>query len=341
MFALADLDRRDRTIWRYREAYGLPSGTEPVSLGEGMTPLLERDVGGRAVRLKLDYLQPSGSFKDRGASVLVSLALRIGVRDLVEDSSGNAGAAVSAYSAAAGIRCRIYAPAYTPEGKLVQSRLYGAEVVRVPGERQAASDAVLAAAAESYYASHLWNPFFIQGHMSAAFELWEQFGRGVPPAVVVPLGSGGYLEGVHKGFRLLREAGYSDRLPRLFGIQAVACEPLHRAFEAGLPNFLPVETRPGVAEGIAVSRPPRAPEVLAAIRESGGRTLSVPEGEILAAHRVLLGMGLYTEPTSAAALAGWMRMPPDEREGAVVLLSGHGLKESEKLAKLYSLRPGQ
>ncbi len=337
MFPLSGLDTRGRTLWRYREAYGLPPGTEEVSLGEGMTPLVDLPVMGTSVRFKLDYLQPSGSFKDRGASVLVSLARRIGVRDLVEDSSGNAGAATAAYSAAAGISCRIFAPDYTPEGKLVQARLCGARVVRVPGPRQAASDAVMAAAESSYYASHLWNPFFIQGHMSAAFELWEQYGRRVPSAVVVPLGSGGYLEGVYRGFRLLRNAGYADRVPRIFGIQAAACEPLHRAFEAGLGDFMAVETRPGIAEGIAVSRPPRAREVLAAIRESGGRTLSVSEEEILAAHGGLLRTGIYAEPTSAAALAGWMRLSADEREDAVVLLSGNGLKESEKLAKLYPL----
>ena len=335
VFPLAALETRDLSIWRYREAYGLPPGTEAVSLGEGTTPLVERTMDGERVRFKLDCLLPSGSFKDRGASVLVSLARRIGVRELVEDSSGNAGAAMAAYSTAAGIRCRIFAPDSTPPGKLVQARLCGAQVVRVPGPRQAASDAVLAAAEKSYYASHLWNPFFIQGHMSAAFELWEQLGRSLPPAVVVPLGSGGYLEGIHRGFRLLVSAGYARALPKIYGVQAAVCDPLHRAFQAGLADFVPVEARAGVAEGIAVSRPPRAREVLACLRESGGRSLSVSEEEIIAAHRRLLASGLYVEPTSATALAGLARLSREEREGAVIFLSGHGLKASEKLAALY------
>lgn len=294
-------------------------------------------VDGMEVRFKLDYLMPSGSFKDRGASVLVSLCKALGIEELVEDSSGNAGAAMAAYCAVAGIKCKIFAPAYTPDGKLIQTRLYGAEVVKVPGTRQDTNDAVLEAAKTTYYGSHLWNPYFVQGHMSTAFELWEQLRGEVPQSLVVPLGSGGYLEGIYRGFQTLHVSGLVRTIPRLIGVQAHNCRPLYEALLLGLDQGAPVEVQPTVAEGIAVSRPPRASAVLEAVRRSGGTILSVSEDAIRAAHALLLRYGFYTEPTSAAALAGWLQLPHAERENAVILLTGHGLKESEKIARIHGL----
>jgi len=329
------LARRDLTLWRYREFFGLPQGLEPVSLGEGRTPLIAKRLQGEEVRLKLDFLQPSGSFKDRGATVLVSLARHIGVRELVEDSSGNAGAAVSAYAAAAGISCTVFVPEYTPEGKLVQMRLYGAKVVKVPGKRQDANNAAIQAAQKAFYASHLWNPFFVQGLATSAFEIWEQLGGEVPARVVVPVGSGGYLEGLFLGFTALVEAGLAGRLPALVGVQAEKCPPLHRAFQQGLEEAAEVETEVTVAEGIAVQRPPRARAVLQALRQSGGRTVGVSEEEILSAARSLFSAGIFVEPTSAAALAGWLKLDKNESKNAVVILTGSGLKETRKLGELY------
>ena len=133
IFPQEELEGRDLTIWRYREAFGLPGDVEPVSLGEGFTPLIKREIDGTELYLKLDFMQPSGSFKDRGASVLISFVRWLGVTDVVEDSSGNAGAAISAYAAAAGLNCTVFVPDYTPEGKLTQIRLYGAKVSRSRG----------------------------------------------------------------------------------------------------------------------------------------------------------------------------------------------------------------
>lgn len=336
-FPVKELPNREPNIWRYREAYGLPAGAPTVSLGEGWTPIVEQTIEGTTVRFKLDYLMPSGSFKDRGASVLVSLCKALDIKELVEDSSGNAGAAMAAYCAAAGIRCRIYAPAYTPEGKLIQTRLYGAEVIKVPGTRQDTSEAVLKAASFTYYGSHLWNPFFIQGHMSAAFEIWEQQRQGLPSSIVLPLGSGGYLEGLYRGFRLLSASGLIPTLPRIIGVQSFHCRPFFEGFSLGLETCPPVETQPTLAEGIAVSRPPRGAAVLEGVRRSKGNVLTVSEEEIRVAHHRLLKMGLYVEPTSAVALAGWFKLPKEERENALILLTGHGLKESEKLAKLHGV----
>lgn len=329
--ALAD---RDLSIWRYREAFGLPAEAEPVSLGEGRTPLVRRRIGGQEVAFKLDFLQPSGSFKDRGASVLMTLVKWLGVPAIVEDSSGNAGAAMAAYAAAAGVRCTIFSPAYTPDGKLTQIRLYAARVEKAPGTRQDANDAAIRAAASSFYAGHLWHPFFGQGLASTAYELWEQMAGGVPSAVIVPVGSGGYLEGLFIGFRALMRAGYTAGLPRLIGVQADRCAPIHLAWQDGLNDYAAITPQPTVAEGIAVQRPPRAAAVLAAIRESGGRTVGVSEEEILDATRALLRLGLFAEPTSAATLAGWRKLPAAEREDAVLILTGSGLKQTQRLGEL-------
>jgi threonine synthase len=334
-FTREALAERDFSVWRYREALGLPAGADPVSLGEGRTPLVQRHIAGQDVAFKLDYLQPSGSFKDRGATVLMTLVKFLGIAQVVEDSSGNAGAAMAAYAAAAGIDCTIFSPDYTPDGKLVQIRLYGAQVEKVQGTRQDTNDAAIRAAETSYYASHLWNPFFGQGLATAAYEIWEQMAGRVPPAVIVPVGSGGYLEGLSIGFRALVQAGYAAAMPRLIGVQADHCAPLHLAWQRGLNDFVSIEPQLTVAEGIAVQRPPRAPAVLAAVRGSRGRTVGVSEDEILDATKSLFNLGLFAEPTSASVLAGWRKLPPAERDGAVMILTGSGLKQTKRLGELF------
>lgn len=335
LFDPGQLHTRDLTIWRYREAFGLPHGCEALSLGEGRSPLLRQRIAETDVWIKLDSLQPSASFKDRGAAVLMSYIRWLGITDVVEDSSGNAGAAASAYAAAAGMRCRIFTPDYTPAGKLVQMRLYGSTVKKVTGTRNDAMLAAVEASRSGYYASHLWNPYFVMGLKSCAFEIWEQLGRRAPESVVVPLGSGGNLEGIYDGFRQLHQAGLVDGIPRMIGVQSAACAPLHDAFVRQAKTVREVPTQPTVAEGIAVARPPRAAAVLAALRSSGGCTLEVGEQEIIDATRILFRMGIFVETTSAAAVGGWLSLPADERHGAVIVLTGHGLKGADKYGHLF------
>ncbi|HEX9014242.1 MAG TPA: pyridoxal-phosphate dependent enzyme, partial [Anaerolineaceae bacterium] len=154
------LSARKPDLWRYREAIPLPADAPVISLGEGFTPLLPLEVDGRPVWIKQDYLFPTGSYKDRGAAVLISKAAQLGVRTVVEDSSGNAGSAVAAYCARAGIGCTIYVPEHTSAAKLAQILWYGARLVRVPGSREDTAWAVMSAAETTFYASHSWNPFF-------------------------------------------------------------------------------------------------------------------------------------------------------------------------------------
>src|SRR6056297_1578373 len=228
-----EIDSKERSIWRYKPFIGLPSDFAPISLGEGLTPVIKRRLEGTDISFKLDFLQPSGSFKDRGASLLMSMVHNLEITEIIDDSSGNAGAALSAYAAAAGIKCKIFVPDYTPEGKLSQIRFYGAEVVKIQGTRQDTNTAALAGTEQTYYASHLWNPFFSLGSASVSYELWEDFGRDIPSTVIVPLGGGGNLEGIYIGFKRLYQAGLINRIPKIIGVQSAHCSPIHTAYEKG------------------------------------------------------------------------------------------------------------
>jgi threonine synthase len=293
----------------------------PLSLGEGGTPLLlSRD---ERLRFKVEGANPTGSFKDRGAAVLVSALRAAGAGEVVEDSSGNAGSAIAAYAARAGLAATIYVPEAASPGKLAQIAAYGARLVRVGGSREDVAAAAQAAAGR--YASHCWDPLFFHGTKTAAFELWEQLGARAPDWVVSPVGHGTLLLGLWLGFRELRAAGAILRGPRLVAVQSEACAPLAGA-------ALGAATRDGetVAEGIRIRHPVRAEEIRAAVAESGGRFATVSDPEILAARARLAREGLFVEPTAAVAPAAAWRLAADgvfrAAETVVVPLTGHGFK---------------
>lgn len=347
---------RPATIWRYAEALPV-APEEAVTLGEPVTPLvpvsrpeLGAPVASKASRtasrlyLKLEYLFPTGSFKDRGAAVMVTHMKAIGIPEAVEDSSGNAGAAVAAYCARAGIKCRIYVPAGTSSGKLAQIHAYGAAVVEVPGSREETARATLAAAKTTYYASHSLNPFFFEGTKTFAFEVWEQLGWAAPDALIMPAGNGTLLLGAYIGFKELLAARQIEKLPRIIAVQAAACPPIERAFRRGLDHVPAVDKGETLGEGISVARPVRGPEILAAIRETGGAAITVPENEIKDALHSLCRSGYFVEPTSAVAWAGYLEaresgLLPD---GVTVLpLTGSGLKAGEKMLKRLPYLPSK
>jgi threonine synthase len=333
----ARLAGRAPGLWRYREAIPLPPEFEPVSLGEPATPLVAARLDDAPVHLKLDYLFPTGSYKDRGATVLVSLLRGLGIRAVVEDSSGNAGSAIAAYCAAAGIACDIYAPATASAGKLVQIAAYGATVHRIAGSREDVTAAALAAAARTYYASHYWNPFFNEGTKTVAYEIWEQLGR-APDAVVVPCGHGSVTLGVARGFAELHTAGLIAAVPRIVAVQAEGCAPLARMLREGLgapPDIPPAVT---VAEGIASRRPLRWREIVSEVRASGGGIVTVSEAAIAAALGWAAGRGYFIEPTAATAIAGHRAARAAgllrPTEAAILVLTGHGLKSPDKIVPL-------
>ncbi|MER7050150.1 threonine synthase [Streptomyces jumonjinensis] len=335
----ADVDTGRRSLWRYRAALPVDIPA-PVSLGEGCTPLIDGSWDGVPVSFKAEWSAPTGSFKDRGTSVMISLLAQHGVTEVIEDSSGNGGSSVSAYCAAAGIRARILAPESTSPAKILQSRAYGAEVQLVPGDREATAAEALRQSAHTYYASHNWHPFFLQGVKTLAYEIWEDLGWHAPDNVVTVAGAGSTVLGCDLGFSELLAAGEIDRLPRLLVAQPANCAPLHASFRAGTDAPVPCDTAPTIAEGAAIQRPVRLPEVLRAIRRSDGDMAAVPEAEIEDAVRRLAAKGLYTEPTSATAAAaigvfaarGAIR--PGER--TVVVLTGSGLKAAGAMARIVT-----
>ncbi len=334
----ADIDTRERSIWRYRAA--LPCALAPISLGEGLTPLIDRPWAGTRLRFKLEWFAPTGSFKDRGASVMLSYLKQAGVTAILEDSSGNGGAAIAAYGAAAGVKVKILCPATTQAAKVAQMRAFGAEVQLVPGPREESENEAIRQSRQIFYASHNWQPFFLQGTKLLAYELWEDLGFRAPDNVIIPCGAGSNVLGCDIGFSELLASGQIARLPRLFCVQPENVAPIHACFEAGSETLLPRDWKPTIAEGTAIKRPVRLKQVLDAIRRSRGGTIAIAEEEIIAAVKELAAAGLYVEPTCASAAAAAAKLLAQGRIGAgetsVVLLTGTGLKASGFMTELFA-----
>lgn len=314
-------------MWRYAEALPL-GGALPVSLGEPSTPLVPVTVEGVSVLVKQEQLFPTGSFKDRGAALLVTLARASGVSSIVEDSSGNAGCALAAYAARAGLRCNVFVPEGTSASKLVQMEACGATVTRVPGSREKTALAVRDAAQSCFYASHTYNPWFIDGVKTFGYELAEQLDYETPDWIVVPAGNGTLLLGCYKAFGDLVEAGICSRLPRMIGVQAAACAPLVEAFNGGESKPQRIDPKPTVAEGIAIASPARGWQMLKAVSRSGGWFEAVDDAQILDAQHVAATQGFFVEPTAAVGLAGAAALLRQGRIGGTVVtvFTGHGLK---------------
>ncbi|MFC7324993.1 threonine synthase [Halorubrum rutilum] len=344
-------------LWAF--APFLAVGDDPadrVTLGEGGTPLVDADgprgdagADGKAwnAAFKLEYVFPTGSFKDRGATTTLTRARELGVDRVVEDSSGNAGAAIATYAARAGIDAAVYVPADVKESKLRAIRRAGAEPVRIEGSRGDVTDACVAALGDggreggtaggtdgssegsAWYASHAWNPAFFEGTATVAYEIAAQRGWEAPDAVVAPLGHGTLFLGAYRGFRRLERAGWTDSVPRLFGAQAAGIAPIVRELH-GAEAADPGGRVNAAADGIQIAEPVRKREILDAIAETDGDALAVTESaaerELDRLHRA----GFYTEPTCAVAPAALRELrergvlAPDD--DVVVPLTGSGLK---------------
>jgi len=330
------IDREIKSIWRYGMFFPQPIREKLISLEAGFTPLLDCTLYGREVRLKLDYLMPTGSFKDRGIELMMNTFAANGVEQVVEDSSGNAGASVAAYAARFGMKAAIYAPAYASPAKLSQISIYGAEVHTIRGERENASQAALEAVEKgAVYASHAYQPVYLLGQQTAAWEVWEQNDYRVPDWVVVPVGQGGNLLGYYEGFCALHQAKLIDKIPSLIAVQpqrlAPICEAVQNDWQDWQNNA--VFYSRSIAEGLAISHPVRWKHVVKAIKESGGFCVEVAEEDILPAQRMLAEKGFYVEPTSAVVVAALKNIDTlIERDQTVIIsLTGSGLKTGSAL----------
>ena len=321
-----ELDRSQPGIWRYRNTFSFPPDVEPVSLGEGNTPLIWVNAFGRRVAFKCEYINPSGSFKDRGSAVIAAWLKWRGVIDAVEDSSGNAGASFAAYAARAGIKARIYVPESASGPKRRQIEAYGAELIPISGSRSEVSEAIRKVAETgAVYASHAFLPFNLPGYATTAYEIVEQLGK-MPGTVVVPAGQGGLLLGLARGFDALRIDNQLIARPKMIGVQAHVCAPLWEKYIAGGKEPHPSKENQTLAEGVRVLNPLRKDAVLEAVIASGGSMTVVEENEILPARNALAGFGFFVEPTSAIVWAALARIAEKMPDPIVVILTGSGLK---------------
>ena len=334
------IDTTTRSLWRYRAAFPMQTDN-PITMGEGCTPLVPRRLHGADVLLKCEWFMPTGSFKDRGASVMLSLLRAQGIEHVLEDSSGNGGAAVSAYAAAGGMRATIMAPESTSPAKTVAMRACGATVELIPGSRQATSDAAVARAESVFYASHNWHPFFLHGTKTLAYELWEDLGFSVPDNIITPCGAGSNVLGCGIGFDELLRAGQIDRMPRIFASQPAMCGPIAASFLAGVDTPVDTPIAPTIAEGTAIAQPIRLREVLGTLRATGGGAVMVSEQEITDATFDLAKMGIYVEPTSAQAAAALSQLLAAGtitlNQTTVLVLTGSGLKATPRIAEMMGI----
>ncbi|TYZ29252.1 pyridoxal-phosphate dependent enzyme [Selenomonas caprae] len=290
-----------------------------ISLGEFQTPLLPFRDGKLEFLLKLENLLPTGSFKDRGAYTLINEIHHLGVKKIALDSAGNAGAAIAAYAAAAGMECTVYVPDDVSNELVTQIEAYGAKIIKVANGRMKACAAVKQNLGDAYYASHVYNPLFFEGMKSIAKEMYEQLGGHVPDYIFVPVGNGTLLIGLFLGFM---EIG---RLPHFVAVQSRKCAPLYDAYH-GLPEQ-PKKTT--IAEAIRIERPKRLDWMIEAIKASNGDVVTIEDCEILRAKKHLAHCGIYVEMTSAAALAGaekFFQSGKPDNYRVVVPLTGNGLK---------------
>ncbi|MDP1726891.1 MAG: threonine synthase [Bacteroidota bacterium] len=339
-FDLAKISSRPCNLWRYREAIPIEKNAELITFNEGFTPLLSIGLGANlTILVKQEQLFSTGSYKDRGATVLTSHMKQLGISHLVQDSSGNAGAAIAAYAAKANIKCDIFLPEETSQAKLIQMAAYGANIVKIPGTRQDAALAAFEAAKNTYYASHSFNPFFIQGTKTFAYEVCEQLHWKSPDSVVLPAGNGTLVLGCFLGFNELAQAGIISKIPKIIAVQAKNCNPLAQAFHNGLKEVQKIEAQPTLAEGIAITHPIKGPQIIEAVLKTKGTFISVSEAEISSAWLQMAQKGFFIEPTSAAAIAGVTEYVKglEKEEKIVTLFSGHGLKSLDKIEKILKV----
>ncbi len=318
-------------LWRYQTCLGLPYQAPVITLGEGGTPLLAGSINGFSTYYKLESQNPTGSYKDRGSAVLVSFLASRGINEVVEDSSGNAGASLAAYCARAGVSARVFIPESASGPKRWQIEQYGAKVESIPGPRANAAAAVLEAVhAGSVYASHAYMPFGLAGIATIAYELVEDLGK-VPGTILAPVGHGGLLYGILLGFEALLAEGVTDRMPRFIGVQAEACSPAVAAYTRRINEIPEIQSSETLAEGASVIHPVRAVPILKRLYAGNGIMVSVSEPQLREAYKRIARQGIFCEPTACLSLAALLSDKIEVEEPVVAIVTGSGLKTNSIL----------
>ncbi len=334
-----ELDTGKR-MWQFRQLLPVYDDEELVSMGEGQTPLvwgsLENTVSPK-IAFKVDYLNPTLSFKDRGASLLLTKAKSAKFRSVLIDSSGNAASAVAAYSARAGIDCHAFIPVSTSPNKIYQISAYGASVSKIEGTRQDVLEAARAFADKThgYYCGFQFNPFATEATKSIAYEIAQEMNWDAPDYVIVPIGTGGLLIGCSKGFEDLRNLGWISGRTKIIGVQPEGCSPIVEAFLTK-GEIKPMDHPETIAEGLKIGHPHKGQLAVKEIVRSGGRAIIVSDTEILEAVRYLARKhGIFAEPSGAASTAGLLKLSKEEffskSDKIICVVTGSGLKSG----KLY------
>ncbi|HJJ47206.1 MAG TPA: threonine synthase [Methanocorpusculum sp.] len=337
-----ELQKRKISVWRYKEF--LPVRIEPISLQEGGTPLyhlkkLGEELGLKNLYAKHEGMNPSGSFKDRGMTLGVSMAKQLGKNIVACASTGNTSASMAVYAAKANIPAVVLLPAgHVALGKVAQALMHGAKVISIRGNFDRALEMVHElCVTHGIYLLNSINPYRLEGQKTIGFEAVDQLGC-VPDRFVLPVGNAGNISAVYKGLCEWKEIGYIDTLPRMTGIQATGSAPIANAIKNNLPEVVVEQNPETVASAIRIGAPVNAEKALRAIRETGGTAESVTDDEILAMQRDLARMeGVGVEPASAASVAGIRKMAEqgllDKDEKIVCVVTGHLLKDPETVIK--------
>jgi len=323
-------------IWRFAQLFGLPASSPVITLGEGNTPLVwinyrGLDAAGQTIGLKCEYQNPTGSFKDRGSPLILSFLISRGALRVVEDSSGNAGASFAAYAARAGLKAKVYVPELASGAKRKQIEAYGAELIQVPGARNKAAELVRQEVDSVLfkdnwvYASHAYLPFNIPGYATLAFELAEQC-KGDIGTILVPIGQGGLVLGLARGFDALLQQGIIKTYPCIVGVQAQACAPLWALIQYGVAGLNWTGEGKTIAKGIGIRYPLRGDQIIDLIENKHGKIVAVSEDEIMIAHSELAKRGFLVEYTSAVVWAAIDKIPAPIQTPIIAILTGSGLK---------------
>lgn len=332
-------------MWRYRQLLPIKDPGSIVSLGEGMTPLRKSALPARAaLYIKDETRNPTGSMKDRALAVAFSKGKEAGVRRSIIASTGSAGLSAAAYAARAGMANVVVVGVEPPYGRVLPMQVYGSRLCELGGDVDREVLPLVKQVAERHGIYHVstWreaNPYQSEGAKTIAFEVFEQLGD-VPDWMVVPVGGAGTLAAIWRGFRELQRMGLAQRLPRLVAVQVAHFDTFARAEAAGITSWEEAETllagdeEPSICVKIAHKVPPDGRDGFAAVRESGGRSVSVTDGEALAAvAEIGRADGVFVEPSSAVVWAALQKLEGDGTIGAgervVMLLSGSGFRELE------------
>jgi threonine synthase len=349
LFAIVDLDAasrtlkretlatREKSLWRYREVLPLPADVEPVSLGEGGTPLLRAEKFGDGIDLwiKDESLNPTQSFKARGMSVAVSMAKYLGATRLAVPSAGNAGGALAAYSARAGLEAHIFMPRDTPQANIIECRELGAHVTLVDGLiTDCGAEIARRKRNEGWFdMSTLKEPYRVEGKKTLGYELAEQLNWQLPDVILYPTGGGTGLIGMWKAFSEMERLGWLGRKrPRMFAVQAAGCAPIVRAFEAGEKSVVAEFPNPHtIASGLRVPKAIGDFLILNILHQSNGDAIAIDDEQMIrVAREVGSREGLFVAPEAAACFAAFksLRSAGKIRSGerAVIFNTGSGIK---------------